>query len=110
MDAWNTWYVDYGNSAEGFAALNARITAAARDAGRDPAEITCAYNLAVRVDEHAEPRPDTVTGPPDAVAERLLGFLELGFTALNFIPSGPDPAEQAERLAREVLPAVRAAV
>ena len=26
----------------------------------------------------------------------------------NFIPSGPDATEQAERLAREVLPAVRA--
>jgi hypothetical protein len=35
--------------------------------------------------------------------------VELGFTALNFIPTGPDPAEQAERLAREVVPAVRAA-
>ena len=85
-----------------------RVLAAARDAGRDPAEITCAFNLAVRVDEHAQPQPNTVTGPPDAVAERLLGFLELGFTALNFIPTGPDATEQAERLARKVLPAVRA--
>jgi alkanesulfonate monooxygenase SsuD/methylene tetrahydromethanopterin reductase-like flavin-dependent oxidoreductase (luciferase family) len=84
--------------------------AAARAAGRDPAEITCAYNLAVRVDEHAKPEPDTVSGPPEAVAERLLGFLELGFTALNFIPIGPDPTEQSERLAREVSPTVRAGV
>jgi probable F420-dependent oxidoreductase len=96
-------------SPEQIPAMRDRVLAAARDAGRDPAEITCAYNLAVRVDEHAEPRPDTVTGPPDAVAARLLGFLELGFTALSFIPIGPDPAEQAERLAREVLPALRAA-
>jgi alkanesulfonate monooxygenase SsuD/methylene tetrahydromethanopterin reductase-like flavin-dependent oxidoreductase (luciferase family) len=86
-----------------------RVLAAARGAGRDPAEITCAYNLAVRVDEHAEPRPDTVTGPPGGVVEQLLGFLDLGFTALNFIPVGPDPASQAERLAQEVLPALRAA-
>src|SRR5215213_9842848 len=28
-DAWNTWWEDYGNSAEGFAELNARISAAA---------------------------------------------------------------------------------
>jgi alkanesulfonate monooxygenase SsuD/methylene tetrahydromethanopterin reductase-like flavin-dependent oxidoreductase (luciferase family) len=27
VDAWNTWYVDYGNTAEGFAALSARIEA-----------------------------------------------------------------------------------
>jgi alkanesulfonate monooxygenase SsuD/methylene tetrahydromethanopterin reductase-like flavin-dependent oxidoreductase (luciferase family) len=39
VDAWNTWYENYGNSAERFAALDATITAAARDAGRDPAEI-----------------------------------------------------------------------
>jgi alkanesulfonate monooxygenase SsuD/methylene tetrahydromethanopterin reductase-like flavin-dependent oxidoreductase (luciferase family) len=38
-DAWNTWFDDYGNTAEGFAQLNGRISAAARDAGRDPAEI-----------------------------------------------------------------------
>jgi probable F420-dependent oxidoreductase len=37
--AWNTWWADYGNDPEQFAALNDRITTAARDAGRDPAEI-----------------------------------------------------------------------
>src|SRR4051794_12360499 len=37
--AWNTWFDSYGNSPEGFAELNGRISAAARDAGRDPAEI-----------------------------------------------------------------------
>jgi alkanesulfonate monooxygenase SsuD/methylene tetrahydromethanopterin reductase-like flavin-dependent oxidoreductase (luciferase family) len=39
VDAWNTWYDDFGNSAEGFARLNDRISAAAHSAGRDPAEI-----------------------------------------------------------------------
>jgi probable F420-dependent oxidoreductase len=105
------WIPSLGFAApEQIPAMRDRIRAAARDAGRDPAEITFAYNLAVRVDEHAKPQPNTVAGPPDAVAEQLLGFLELGFTALNFIPTGPDAAEQAERLAREVLPAVRASV
>src|SRR6185369_10816415 len=49
VDAWNTWYDDYGNSAEGFAALNARISAAAVAAGRAPEQITrsaCAFVLA----------------------------------------------------------------
>src|SRR5215210_7124437 len=36
VDVWNSWYEDFGNSAEGFAALNERISAAARAAGRDP--------------------------------------------------------------------------
>jgi probable F420-dependent oxidoreductase len=38
-DRWNTWYRDYGNTPEGFAALNAEISQAAEKAGRDPAEI-----------------------------------------------------------------------
>jgi alkanesulfonate monooxygenase SsuD/methylene tetrahydromethanopterin reductase-like flavin-dependent oxidoreductase (luciferase family) len=104
------WIPSLGFAApEQIPAMRERVLAAARDAGRDPAEITCAYNLAVRVDERAEPRPDTVTGPPDVVVDQLLGFLELGFTALNFIPVGPDPAAQVQRLAGEVLPALRAA-
>ena len=104
------WIPSLGFAApEQIPAMRGRVLAAARDAGRDPGEITCAYNLAVRVDEHAEPRPDTVTGPPDVVVEQLLGFLQLGFSALNFIPVGPDPAAQVRRLAREVLPALRAA-
>jgi alkanesulfonate monooxygenase SsuD/methylene tetrahydromethanopterin reductase-like flavin-dependent oxidoreductase (luciferase family) len=89
-------------------AMRERVLAAAGAAGRDPAEITCAYNVGVRVDGRAEARPDEVVGSPDAVAERLLGFLELGFTALSLIPLGPGEQEQAERLAREVLPALRA--
>jgi alkanesulfonate monooxygenase SsuD/methylene tetrahydromethanopterin reductase-like flavin-dependent oxidoreductase (luciferase family) len=89
------WIPSLGFAApEGIPAMRDRILAAARD----PAEITCAYNLAVYVDDHAKPQPGTVTGPPDVVAEQLLGFLELGFTALNFIPTGPDSAEQARRL------------
>jgi probable F420-dependent oxidoreductase len=89
-------------------AMRERVLAAAGEAGRDPAEITCAYNVGVRVDERAEARPDQVAGSPDAVAERLLGFLGLGFTALSLIPTGPGQREQAERLAREVVPALRA--
>jgi probable F420-dependent oxidoreductase len=45
-DWWNTWYRDYGNTPEGFAALNAKISEAAERAGRDPAEIkrsACAH-------------------------------------------------------------------
>ena len=92
--------------------LRDRVLAAAVAAGRDPGELTCAYNLAVRVDERQRPgtSPSVVTGPADAVAERLAGFVGLGFTALNLQPVGPGTAEQAERLAREVVPAVRAAL
>jgi probable F420-dependent oxidoreductase len=89
-------------------ALRERVLAAARAAGRDPDELTCAYNLSVRIDERADPEPSVVAGAPDAVTERLRSFAELGFTAMNFIPVGPGQDEQIQRLAREVLPTLRA--
>ena len=56
VEVWNTWYEDFGNSPEGFAALNDRISAAARDAGRDPSEIersACVYVALDGSDERA---------------------------------------------------------
>jgi probable F420-dependent oxidoreductase len=90
-------------------ALRERVLAAARAAGRDPDELTCAYNLSIRIDERADPEPSVVAGAPDAVTKRLRIFAELGFTAMNFIPVGPGQDEQIQRLAREVLPTLRAA-
>ncbi len=88
--------------------MRERVLTAARQAGRDPAAITCAYNVPVRVDDRGDAPPSVVAGHPDTVAERLRGFVALGFTTLNLIPTGPDRAGQVRRLASEVLPAVRA--
>ena len=95
-------------------AMRARIHAGARAVGRPPEAITCVYNLGIRIDERARRgwirarQPSTVSGTPDAVTDRLIDFVRLGFTAFNFQPIGPDRSEQIERLAREVVPAVRA--
>jgi alkanesulfonate monooxygenase SsuD/methylene tetrahydromethanopterin reductase-like flavin-dependent oxidoreductase (luciferase family) len=89
-------------------AMRERVLAAAGAAGRDPDEITCAYNVGVRVDERAAAGPaSSVVGSAGAVTERLLGFCSLGFDALSLIPVGPGEQEQAERLGREVVPALR---
>jgi probable F420-dependent oxidoreductase len=90
--------------------LRDRVLAAAAAAGRDPNELTCAYNLQVRVDERPSDSPSVITGPADAVADQLVRFVGLGFTALNLQLVGPDTVEQVERLAREVVPAVHAAL
>ncbi len=82
----------------------ARVRTAAAEAGRDPDALTYAYNVWAYVEEGATPKKGQVAGGPEEVAEALAGFLRGGFTHLNFATSG-DPAEQAERLAREVLPA-----
>ena len=88
-------------------AMREQIFGAARETGRDPEEITCCYNLEVRIGDRS-PEPGVVSGSPDEVAELLGGFVEMGFTAFNFIPVGPGEDEQRERLGREVIPAVRA--
>jgi alkanesulfonate monooxygenase SsuD/methylene tetrahydromethanopterin reductase-like flavin-dependent oxidoreductase (luciferase family) len=97
-------------SAEQLTVMRKRVLAAATEAGRDPAQITCALNLQVQVDEHPKADPSVLAGPPGAVAAELAGFTRAGFTALNFIAAGRPADEQAERLAREVLPEVTAAV
>jgi alkanesulfonate monooxygenase SsuD/methylene tetrahydromethanopterin reductase-like flavin-dependent oxidoreductase (luciferase family) len=80
VQCWNTWYEDYGNSPEGFAALNERVSAAARDAGRDPAEIersACAY---VVLDRSHPERPISEGAPPlEGSPEQIASALrELG--------------------------------
>jgi probable F420-dependent oxidoreductase len=90
--------------------MRERVLQAAREAGRDPAEITCAYNLEIRIDDRVAGDPSVVSGPPEAVVQRLAEFVELGFSAFNFIVDGPDSLEQARRLASEVIPALRARV
>jgi alkanesulfonate monooxygenase SsuD/methylene tetrahydromethanopterin reductase-like flavin-dependent oxidoreductase (luciferase family) len=63
VDAWNTWYVPYGNTPEGFAQLNAEITAAAERAGRDPAEIERSACVLVEAGPAGE-RPRDVEAVP----------------------------------------------
>jgi alkanesulfonate monooxygenase SsuD/methylene tetrahydromethanopterin reductase-like flavin-dependent oxidoreductase (luciferase family) len=89
-------------------AMRERILAAAREVGRDPEQIACVYNLEIRIDEVPGVRSDVVSGSADAVIEQLGGFVRQGFTGMNFLPVGPGEDEQRERLAREVIPAVRA--
>ena len=82
------------------------IVRAAEGAGRPADAIACIYNLEVRVGA-VDPNASVVSGEPARIVERLLGFVELGFVGMNFIPSGPDPREQRERLGSEVLPMLR---
>lgn len=95
---------------EDLPAMRARVLDSARAAGRDPSEITCAYNVAVRVDPGARFDTGMVTGSADATIEQLAGFVELGFTTLNLMPQGAGVDEQTELLATEIIPALRHAV
>jgi alkanesulfonate monooxygenase SsuD/methylene tetrahydromethanopterin reductase-like flavin-dependent oxidoreductase (luciferase family) len=83
VDAWNTWYEDYGNTAEGFAALNARISEAAVEAGRWPDEILRSACAFVRLDRASTEREITpaalpLEGSPDELIARLRELHDAG--------------------------------
>jgi probable F420-dependent oxidoreductase len=109
-DAWNTWYADYGNSAEGFAALNDRIGTAARAAGRDPAEIRRSACVLVMLDRAAGERPSTpeapaLEGAPEEIAERLRELAQAGADEAILVASPID--ERSIRRLAEVVALVR---
>jgi alkanesulfonate monooxygenase SsuD/methylene tetrahydromethanopterin reductase-like flavin-dependent oxidoreductase (luciferase family) len=105
------WIPSYGyRPLQDYRSMRERVLTAAQEAGRDPADITCALHMQTQVGERAAGTPFLVAGPPAAITEQLLGFAEMGFTSFSFTPTGPGPHQQAERLAHEVIPAVRAAL
>jgi probable F420-dependent oxidoreductase len=81
------------------------VRKAAEEAGRNPDDITYAYNVGVRIDPAARKREGVVIGGPDEVIEALADFVRRGVNFINLWPAGG--GEQRERLAEEVLPAVR---
>ena len=83
VHAWNTWYADYGNTPEGFAELNGRITEAARDAGRDPAEVDRSACVLVALDgadgdRASTPAEHPVAGTPAEIAAVFRDLAEAG--------------------------------
>ena len=88
--------------------MRSRIAAAARRAGRDPEDITFAYNIEVRIGTGGAESPADISGSSEEVVDRLRSLIPLGVGAINFKPVGLDWRAQVERLGAEVLPALRA--
>ena len=109
VDAWNSWYEGFGNTPDGFAALNERISAAARDAGRQPADIERSACVLVQLGHEPAERPHlaaapALTGAPDRMAATLREFGEAGADELILIA---DPiTERAVRTLAEAVAAV----
>src|SRR5262249_42230434 len=80
VDAWNTWFDWFGNSAEGFARGSETIDEACERAGRDPSTVERSACVLVRFPGGAE-RPDDPAmariGPAD-LPGALRGFAEAG--------------------------------
>ena len=85
------------------------ISEAARGVGRDPASLTRIYNVEISLDEERRGDPTLVAGNVAVVRDALSSMLSLGFDGFNLIVRGGDRHRQLERIAAEILPAVRTA-
>jgi alkanesulfonate monooxygenase SsuD/methylene tetrahydromethanopterin reductase-like flavin-dependent oxidoreductase (luciferase family) len=111
VDAWNTWYADTGNTPEGVAPLNAIVDAAARDVGRDPAEIARTVAVHVRMpgglgrtmgDDSTTARIAPLEGDPETIAAGLRAYADAGVAEVQIVLD-PIDRPSVERLAA-VLP------
>ena len=81
--AWNIWYDWFGNTPEGFASENERVTRLLREAGRHPADVLRTATVLVVLEDGQRDRPHTqdvpaLTGPPEAIADGLQEFAAAG--------------------------------
>ena len=87
-ERWNTWWDAFGNTPEGFAELNGRISQAAEQAGRDPAGIFRSACALVAFDggagERAHP-PQVRPLTPDEVAGHVTAMAEAGADEVIFV-------------------------
>jgi alkanesulfonate monooxygenase SsuD/methylene tetrahydromethanopterin reductase-like flavin-dependent oxidoreductase (luciferase family) len=79
VEAWNTWYAQYENTAEGFARLNAQVDTACERARREPREVARSACALVTIDGGLGERPhDVPPVPADTLAEHLRALAEAG--------------------------------
>ncbi len=82
------------------------IRKVAENVGRNPDDITYAYNVPVLVEEGTVTTKGQIAGSAEEVARQLADLVRHGFTFLNVWPGG-EATRQRERLVRDVLPIVR---
>jgi alkanesulfonate monooxygenase SsuD/methylene tetrahydromethanopterin reductase-like flavin-dependent oxidoreductase (luciferase family) len=81
VDWWNTWFDDFGNRADGFPALNARVDEACERAGRDPREVQRSACLLVEIAGGAGERrrlPEAPHLPVAQLGSELAALAEAG--------------------------------
>jgi alkanesulfonate monooxygenase SsuD/methylene tetrahydromethanopterin reductase-like flavin-dependent oxidoreductase (luciferase family) len=91
VDAWNVWYVHFGNRPEGLAPFRTQVDDACRSVGRDPAEVERTVAVLVqmpggtgRAQGDAEVAPP-LSGPPELMAEALRAFAREGIGHVQLV-------------------------
>jgi probable F420-dependent oxidoreductase len=93
VDAWNAWYQDSGNRADGVPALRERVDAACRDAGRDPAEVERTVAVLVRLPggsgrimgDTEQTAVPALAGSAEVVAEELRAYAREGVSHVQLV-------------------------
>jgi alkanesulfonate monooxygenase SsuD/methylene tetrahydromethanopterin reductase-like flavin-dependent oxidoreductase (luciferase family) len=111
VDAWNTWFADYGNTAEGFERSNATTSRIAEEVGRDPTSLRRSACVLVVIDRQEPERPledvPPIEGTTGRIANAIHGFAEAGADEVIVVL---DPiTERSIREFGEVLRALRRA-
>ena len=90
VDAWNTWWDEFGNDPTRFAELNAGTDAAAELVGRDPREVERSACLLVAVDpssQERQPNPDAPAVPLEELGAALQTLAEGGADEVILVAS-----------------------
>lgn len=112
-DMWNTWYLDYGNTADGLAPLLRTVDDACRDVGRDPAEVTRTAAVYVQLSRGSgraagsseKPSARAISGSHEEIAGRLAEFAAVGLGHIQVVLD-PIDAAGVEELA-EIVATIR---
>lgn len=93
VDAWNVWWSDFGNTADGFAALKTRVDAVLADLGRDPAQVdaTCAVHVrrpggtGRKMGDYSTRQVVPIEGSPAEIADHLRAFAAAGAAHVQLV-------------------------
>lgn len=114
VQMWNTWYASYGNTPDGLEELTDIVDEAARDVGRDPAEIVRTAAALVQLEGGTGRRagtersvPPPITGTADDIAAALHALSGAGMGHIQLVVD-PITSRSIESLA-PVLERLRAA-
>jgi alkanesulfonate monooxygenase SsuD/methylene tetrahydromethanopterin reductase-like flavin-dependent oxidoreductase (luciferase family) len=112
VDAWNTWYTEFGNRPERFAELNARISTLVQEAGRRPDDVersACALVVLDPASGEREVRDGVVPleGSSERIADGIRALADAGADEVILVLS--PISERSIRELGEVIRPVRSA-
>jgi probable F420-dependent oxidoreductase len=93
VDAWNSWFADFGNRPEGLAELRELVDTTCREVGRDPAAVARTVAVMVRLpggagrvqgDYRVQP-PPALEGTPAVIADALRAYAAAGIDHVQLV-------------------------